>query len=132
MKLLAQIEQVVADPTARAEIHPLLKTLGLWIGLDFENGIKGTKRELRILRGGIMTLGPENPPVPLFGPRNRDEERPIGNDQFTPPVVILQRITALMAGNPAAAQLRGSRVVALTSPRLGKSTATERVFRSQR
>ena len=100
MKLFAQIERVAEDPAARAEIRPLLASLGLWIGLEFENGIKGKKREIRILRGGIMTLGSEDPPVPLFGPLNRDPESQRTDADLTQPVAIenpLEITTAIKA-----------------------------------
>ena len=41
LALLDDVARITADPAARAEINPLLKRLGLWIGLQFRPSCKG-------------------------------------------------------------------------------------------
>ncbi len=49
-----------------------MQRLGLRIGLTFAPGIKGTKRRVRVLVGGILTFGDRELPVPLFGRQRVD------------------------------------------------------------
>jgi hypothetical protein len=55
--LLDDIRQVATDPAGRAAISPLLQRLGLRIGLQFVDGIKGKKRRVRRLAGGVLAFG---------------------------------------------------------------------------
>ena len=57
MRLLDDIRQVATDPAARTQILPLLRRVGLRIGLRFVDGIKGKKRRVRRLAGGVLALG---------------------------------------------------------------------------
>ncbi len=57
MSLLDNLNEVVTDPTARYEVGQLLKLLGCRIGLTFTDGIKGAKRKVRVLAGGVLTFG---------------------------------------------------------------------------
>ena len=67
MELLSKIILVATDPNARVELRPLLEQLRLWIGLDFASAIKGQKRIVRRLVGGIIAFGGENLPTLLHG-----------------------------------------------------------------
>ena len=44
LALLDDVARITADPAARAEINPLLKRLGFWIGLQFRPAVKGKTR----------------------------------------------------------------------------------------
>src|SRR5262245_44150482 len=65
--LLDDVTRVTTEPSARAEVNPLLQRLGVWIGLRFGTEIKGKKRKVQKLRSGRMTFGDRALPVPLFG-----------------------------------------------------------------
>ena len=67
MTFVENLLRVCDDRSARAELQPILKKLGLWIGLDFTSALKGKKREVRRLTGGLFAFGTKNLPVPLFG-----------------------------------------------------------------
>ena len=56
MRLFDDIREVAKDPAARAQILPLTQRLGLRIGLQFIDGIKGQKRRVRRLAGGLVTF----------------------------------------------------------------------------
>jgi len=71
LALLDDLRRITADERARAEINPLLQKLGVRIGLTFGSAIKGKKRIVRRLLGGMMTFGGRELPVPLYGPSNR-------------------------------------------------------------
>ena len=70
MSLLDDIGRITSDDGARAEINPLLEALGLRIGLTFGGTIKGKKRVVRRLLGGVMTFGGAPLPVRLHGADN--------------------------------------------------------------
>ena len=57
MQLLSQIRQIATDPDARADILPLVQKLGLRLGLNFVEAIKGKKRRVRRLAGGELRFG---------------------------------------------------------------------------
>lgn len=57
MALLENIRRVAQDPSARADTPLILERLGLRIGLQFTEGIKGKKRRVRRLIGGVMAFG---------------------------------------------------------------------------
>jgi hypothetical protein len=52
---------------ARAQISPLLEKLGVRLGLTFTEAIKGRKRKVRKLVGGVMAFGGQLLPVPIHG-----------------------------------------------------------------
>jgi len=52
-----EILNVVNNPTAREKINPMLKNLGIKIGLLFEPKIKGKKRLVQSLAGAVLVFG---------------------------------------------------------------------------
>jgi hypothetical protein len=69
LALFDRIERVSNNPAARDEVRDLLddNVLGLRIGLYFAEGIKGTKRKIRLLRSGLITTGGRPLPVLPYG-----------------------------------------------------------------
>jgi hypothetical protein len=67
LALLDDVLRITSNPSARAEINPLLKRLGLRIGLAFQPVVKGKKRKVQRLMSGRMVFGDAALPVPLFG-----------------------------------------------------------------
>jgi hypothetical protein len=63
LALLDDIQRTAADPTARTRVLPMIQRLGLRIGLQFVDGIKGKKRRVRRLAGGMMAFGDASLPV---------------------------------------------------------------------
>ena len=88
MGLLDQLEKVMSDPDARGEINGLVKKLGIRLGLDFVEGIKGTERKVRKLSSGILVTGDAELPVPLYGNLNRQ-----GPNSHSEPVAVGTRPT---------------------------------------
>ena len=74
LQLVEQFKRVATDQLARDSISPLLEKFGIRLGLNFGQGIKGKKREVRQLLGGVMTFGRTPLPVPIHGADNRDDE----------------------------------------------------------
>lgn len=72
MALFDDINRISTDERARAEINPMLVRLGLRLGLTFTSAIKGKKRVVRQLVGGIMAFGDASLPVPLHGTHNAE------------------------------------------------------------
>ena len=72
MRLFEEITALTEDQASRLKIGEIVRRIGLRIGLNFSAGIKGTKRQVRILQGGIIAFGNEELPVPLFGNRKVD------------------------------------------------------------
>jgi hypothetical protein len=70
--LLDDVTRIAGEPTARAEVNPLLERLGVWIGLTFAGVVKGKKRIVQRLQSGMITFGDRQLPVPLFGRDNVD------------------------------------------------------------
>jgi hypothetical protein len=68
--LLDDVARIAAEPAARAEVNPLLRRLGIWVGLTFGTVVKGQKRRVQRLLSGRMTFGDTPLPVPLFGARH--------------------------------------------------------------
>lgn len=66
LSLFDDVTRITGDPKARADVNPLLRRLGIWIGLRFANAIKGKKRVVRRLQSGVMKFG-GTPPVALHG-----------------------------------------------------------------
>jgi hypothetical protein len=70
MAVFDDITRIATDDRARGEINPLLVKLGLRLGLSLAPAIKGKKREVRQLVGGVMAFGEGRLPVPLYGSHN--------------------------------------------------------------
>jgi len=67
MELFNQISNILGDADARERIRPMLQMLNARIGLNFGPGIKGKKRAVRNLLGGMIAFGDEELPVKLHG-----------------------------------------------------------------
>jgi hypothetical protein len=67
LSLLDNLERITTDPSARAQVNPLVVSLGLRIGLTFGSALKGKRRAVRRLLGGVMAFGGTPLPVPLHG-----------------------------------------------------------------
>lgn len=75
-KALAQlknIQRVASSPEARTEIRAMLAELECHIGLSFVGAIKGKKRPVRKLAGGIIVFGDGELPVKLHGKDRIDD-----------------------------------------------------------
>ena len=70
MGVFDDITRITSDDQARGEINSMITKLGMRLGLNFSEGIKGKKCIVRRLVGGVMTFGDECLPVPLFGALN--------------------------------------------------------------
>jgi DNA invertase Pin-like site-specific DNA recombinase len=70
LALLDDFAQIMSNSGARAEVKPLVKRLGLRIGLTFRPTVKGKKRVVQKLVSGRMVFGDGALPVPLFGRKN--------------------------------------------------------------
>jgi hypothetical protein len=57
MGLLDRLRDLTSNPALRAGIPRLVKDLDLYIGLNFAEAIKGQKRRVRRLTGGVITFG---------------------------------------------------------------------------
>ena len=69
MQLFEEITALADDEASRIKTGEIARRIGLRIGLNFAAGVKGTKRQVRVLQGGVMTFGKDELPVPLFGSR---------------------------------------------------------------
>ncbi len=74
LQLVEQFKRAASDQSARCGISPLLEKFGVRLGLNFGAGIKGKKREVRQLLGGVITFGGSPLPVPIHGRDNRSDE----------------------------------------------------------
>jgi len=72
LKLLDNLEVLATCPEARPRINAVLKSLGVWIGLEFTDAQWG-KRTVRRVSRGMITFGGYHLPVPLHG---RDNSEP--------------------------------------------------------
>jgi hypothetical protein len=70
LALLDDVTRITGDPQARAEVNPLVRRLGVWVGLRFGSAVKGKKRLVRRLQSGVMAFGDGPLPVPLHGRDN--------------------------------------------------------------
>lgn len=70
MNLLDQFKQVLADPNARQQLIDMIKLLNMRAGLNFVEGIRGTKQKIRRLAGGALYFGSTPLPIPLHGKDN--------------------------------------------------------------
>ena len=64
--LLDNLERVIGDENARAELPKLFRDLGLRIGVNFDSDLKG-KRPVRRLLGGVLAFDGAELPVRLHG-----------------------------------------------------------------
>ena len=78
LSLLDNVHRVAGDPGARAEVPQLLKILNLRLGLKFVEAVKGRKRRVRQLSGGIIALG--GTPLPHVVGNAHDSERAAVHD----------------------------------------------------
>jgi hypothetical protein len=85
MAVLDDICRIASNEQARREVNPMLRRLGLWIGLTFGSAIKGQKREVRRLLSGRVTFGDGRLPVPVYGADNRQDPRSSGGAAGTCP-----------------------------------------------
>jgi hypothetical protein len=73
--LMATIEGLATlakDENANQKIRQLVLRLGIFIGLEFEEGRWG-KRPVRRLRRGVIAFGEDNLPVPIHGRSRADD-----------------------------------------------------------
>jgi hypothetical protein len=70
LALLDQIDRVISHQATRSEALLLFQRLGLRIGLRFIDGVKGKKRRVRRLAGGLIAFG--NSPLALGGKTETD------------------------------------------------------------
>ena len=76
--LMATIDDLAAlatDERANAKIRELVLRLGIFVGLEFEEGQWG-KRAVRRLRRGVIAFGEDNLPVPIHGHSRADLPTP--------------------------------------------------------
>ena len=78
------IEVVTKDFAARAEIPRVLEALNLRLWLNFGEGKKG-KRAIRVLKGGLITTGAAELPMPLYGPDADPADAGSGGSGALPP-----------------------------------------------
>ncbi len=67
--MMATIDDLAAlatDERANAKVRELVLRLGIFVGLEFEEGQWG-KRAVRRLRRGVIAFGEDNLPVPIHG-----------------------------------------------------------------
>jgi hypothetical protein len=72
--LMATIDDLAAlakDENANPRIRELVLRLGIFVGLEFEEGRWG-KRPIRRLRRGVIAFGEDNLPVPIHGRSRAD------------------------------------------------------------
>jgi predicted site-specific integrase-resolvase len=76
--LMATIDDLAAlatDERANAKIRELVLRLGIFVGLEFEEGQWG-KRAVRRLRRGVIAFGEDNLPIPIHGHSRADLPAP--------------------------------------------------------
>ncbi|MEM8864521.1 MAG: recombinase family protein [Planctomycetota bacterium] len=67
MSLLGNLECVLSDAEARVAFRELMERLNVRVGLYFSDAIKGKKRIVRRLTGGVIAFGEAELPVPTYG-----------------------------------------------------------------
>lgn len=86
MQVFDDIVRVTDDPDARQDIQPLMNDLGLHVGLNFVEAIKGKKRKVRKLASGVIAF--DNTlidPEPDCGDgRHGREDSPVDRCETTP------------------------------------------------
>jgi hypothetical protein len=81
--LMATIDNLAAlakDENANPRIRELVLRLGIFVGLEFEEGRWG-KRPIRRLRRGVITFGEDNLPVPIHGHSRANLPAPDATDR---------------------------------------------------
>ena len=66
MATIDDLGTLAADSNANEKIHRLVLRLGIFIGLDFEEWMRG-KRPIHALRRGVIAFGEDNLPVRIHG-----------------------------------------------------------------
>ena len=69
LSILDQLENLSESDSLRPQIAKLVEQLEIWVGLDYI-GVQKGKRTLRKLRGGMISVGGYDLPVPLHGKEN--------------------------------------------------------------
>ena len=75
MTTIDDLAALAKDEKANKKIRDLVLQLGIFIGLDFEEGRWG-KRPVRRLRRGVIAFGEDNLPVPIHGRSRADYQAP--------------------------------------------------------
>jgi hypothetical protein len=70
---LKDIQRIVSTPEGRMEVRSMLDELGIRVGLSFVGAVKGKKRPVRKLAGGIIVFGDDELPVKLHGKDRLDD-----------------------------------------------------------
>jgi hypothetical protein len=78
LSILEDISQVMTPEKSRLEIKSMLSSLGLRVGLNFMEAIKGKKRKVRKLMSGVIVFGDGELPVRVHG-----KDRVDGGDSCT-------------------------------------------------
>lgn len=79
LQLFDDIRSLGDDESSRLAFRDLADRMGIHIGLWFGPAIKGRKRVVRRLLGGVTKFGDEELPVPLFGSQRIDgQSKPCG------------------------------------------------------
>jgi hypothetical protein len=76
LRLYDDLRGVAANPAGRAAFPALLKRIDFRLWLHFAEGKKGT-RKVRVLKGGVITVGRMDPPVRPYG--KDGDDRPAGH-----------------------------------------------------
>ena len=71
MATLDALATLAKDETANQKVRDLVLRLGIFVGLEFEEGRWG-KRLVRRLRRGVIAFGEDNLPVPIHGRSRTD------------------------------------------------------------
>jgi hypothetical protein len=71
MTTIDDLAALAKDEKANKKIRDLVLQLGIFVGLEFEEGRWG-KRPIRRLRRGVISFGEDNLPVPIHGHRRAD------------------------------------------------------------
>jgi hypothetical protein len=72
MATIDDLATLATDKDANARIRELVLRLGIFVGLEFEEGRWG-KRPVRRLRRGVIAFGEDNLPVPIHGRSRADD-----------------------------------------------------------
>ncbi|GMU34732.1 MAG: hypothetical protein AMXMBFR20_26040 [Planctomycetia bacterium] len=73
LALFDRLDVIESDRTARMNLRETIDEIDMKIGLYFKDGLKGTKRKIRVLKSGIVVTGGQLLPV-----------RPYGKDYIAP------------------------------------------------
>lgn len=83
LQLFDDIKALADDEAGRLKFIELAERMKLRVGLWFGSAIKGKKREVRRLLGGVTKLGDEELPVPVHGDRRIDGPLPVSEHLTT-------------------------------------------------